>query len=185
MTRRLLTLFALLPCLLLAPPALAIEDEWSIGAGPALASLPNHENGTIGLGASAFVRYAFTDALRGAVGLVVAHHLAAPAMDDHPDAPAFTLFIPRVGVVYAIDILDLIPYLTLDATAYFADAAFFPDADRTMAFGMAVGLGLDYRGWRAFSIGGEVAYHALLSDLAEYPAYLTFGLHATWHSDPF
>ena len=46
-------------------------------------------------------------------------------------------------------------------------------------------IGLEYRRWRALSVSAEIDYHALLSDIDNYPIYVTLGLSAAWHSDTF
>jgi len=168
--------------------AAAAEDEWTVGLAGVVATIPTRDDAGIGFGAAAHVRYGLTESLSLAAGALYSHHLAVddPDADDPGTSDPIDLVMPRFGITYAIDVLEIIPYLAADVTMYIANDAFFgEDSDINLGPGLRIGFGLDYRPWRSWSLGGEVGYHAFLTDIEDYPAYIHFDFHASWHSDPF
>ena len=162
--------------------AAALEDEWSLGGGPLVASIPTEEGGVVGFGANAFVRYGLSESLALSLGCQYSYHLPPTVQDATEQPDALQVFFPKVGVFYAIDVIDLVPYFEIDATAYLGAEKFAADP---VGFGLAVAGGLEYRRWRELSFGLEIGYHALLSDIATCPIYTSLGIVAAWHSDPF
>ncbi len=140
----------------------------------------------MGVGVTGFVRHGISEEVNLLLGVLYSYHLPAPANDTlEDDAPgAIQVIIPHAGVTIALDIIDLVPYISLSGTVYLSDEAFFEE-DRSMGFGLMAGAGLDYRRWRDISLGVELGYHAFLSDMDKYPVYVTLAVHATWHSDVF
>ena len=176
-----------LAALLLPLNALAIEEEWTLGGGPLFATIPDEERVFPGLGGRVFARYGLTDSMGLDFGLRYAHHFGQEAASEEEEAiPDVDLLIPNLGFFYALDIITFVPYLVFDATFYLGDSDFDPSqSEAAWGVGIAAGLGLQYRGWRDFSLGAEFNYHAFLADIADYPVYIDGTFFAAWHSDPF
>jgi hypothetical protein len=165
-------------------PAAALEGDWSWGGGAMVAAIPTL-GGAWGVGGTVHTRYGLTDTLNLNMGVLYAYHFASP-VGPEGEVRALQVTIPHVGLVYALDIIEVVPYVLLDLTVYTADWPFFGDNDRSVGVGALVGLGLDYRRWREWSVGVEVAYHGFLTDIIYYPVYLNINLHASYHYDaPF
>lgn len=173
----------------LAAPGLAsaADNEWTVGGGIVGASIPTEQNGVVGVGAMLHVRYGIGDSFSLAAGALYSHHFPSPSTDDQDEDGnrPIDLLIPRLGVRYALDVLDLVPYLLLDATVYLANEAFFGEEGTNVGVGLMAGLGLEYRRWRDMSLGLELGYHAFLTDISDYPVYISLSFHVNWHSDPF
>jgi hypothetical protein len=149
-----------------------------------VASIPTLQ-GAWGVGASAHARYGLSDTFNLNMGLLYTYHFPS-AVGPEGEVRDLHVLIPHVGIVYAFDIIEVVPYFLLDATLYSAQWPFFGDNDRQLGLGLLAGFGLDYRRWKTFSFGGELAYHGFLSDLSRYPVYFNFNLHASYHYDvPF
>jgi hypothetical protein len=142
-------------------PAFAIEDEWTVGGGATLASIPTEEAGIMGFGASVLCRYAVTDTLAISLSGQYSVHVPTPsATQDPATEPGWAhIGVPRLGLRYAIDIIDIVPYLALDGAAYFGDTSAFAGEGWSSAFGVVGGAGLEY--------------------------FIGANLYLAWHSDPF
>ena len=170
--------------ILLPSHASALEGEWSFGAGGVFASFPTEEDGLLGVGATAYTRYGLLDQLSINLGVFYNYHPPVTVeVEGEEEGVVVDLSVvaPHLGLVWALDIIEVVPYVLFDATIYFADATFFREDGRNMGFGMLFGLGMDYRRWKSFSIGCEVAYHAFFNDLTNYPVYINANLHFTYH----
>src|SRR5690606_29879694 len=98
----------------------AVEGEWTVGGGAVLSSIPTEEVGIVGFGGTAFVRYKFTDSIGISLGGLYSYHLSRPAVEpDEDDQPAIQVGIPKLGFLYVLDVIDLVPYFLVEATAYF------------------------------------------------------------------
>jgi hypothetical protein len=175
---------AILAFMLMLSPAHALEDEWSAGGGLVLASIPSQENGVMGVGGLAKLRYGLDDAFALGLSVLYSHHFAAAGSEADPDgAGPMEVIVPRLGLSYAIDILELVPWVELDLGCYFAGEQLLEEAD--WGFGASISLGLEYRRWRSTALGVQLGYHAFFQHLDQYPAYVHFALTASWISDPF
>jgi hypothetical protein len=174
-----------------AMPSHALEGDWSWGGGAVMASIPTLGGGW-GVGGPPHARYGRTDPLKLNAGFIYSYHFPAPIgpepEEEGAERPTMDLHVmtPHIGIVYALDIIEVVPYLLLDASFYVADWPFFGENDRRWGAGMMFGVGFDYRRWKTFSLGAEAAYHAFFSDLSRYPVYLNINLHFSYHYDaPF
>lgn len=163
----------------------AVEDGWTFGGGLTLASIPTQSTGAFGFGANVLVRYGLTESLSLKAGAMYSFHPITEPLDGGEEGPALHLFVPQVGAMYALDIIDIIPYVTAGVTAYVGNPAFFPEGELGAGVGVTAGIGVDYRGWRELSIGGEVGYHAFLQELGTYPVFIHAHVYAVYHYEPF
>ena len=182
------------PALLLAlcimgwsPAASALEDEWTIGGGIVIASIPTSDPGVAGVGATAHARYGIIDALTLDIGISYSYHPGIPSADEMAEpAEDIHLAIPRVGLMLTLDVITVVPYLIADLTMYVADDTFFgDDADVPLGVGGLFGFGLSYQGWKDVSVGFELGYHAFFTDLETYPAYINVNVTASYRFIPW
>jgi opacity protein-like surface antigen len=84
------------------------------------------------------------------------------------------------GVEWALDVLRFVPFFSVESGAYFAqDPAFGSTTD----VGLALGIGVDYRVNRSFSVGLYGRYHLVASNVNKFPAYVDSGLRFAFHFD--
>jgi len=149
-------------------PAAAAEDEHALTVGPRYAGVFATDEDAHGVGLSLGYRYGLSDFF---TLLVDGGYAILPAEVEH-------LAFVRVGATYTIDALEWVPWLGLAVGGYVA-----PDPDTRLDGGASVGLGVDYRPQREWSVGLDAWYHALFRQLEEVPAVLTVGVNLTWYLD--
>ena len=89
------------------------------------------------------------------------------------------------AVLYNIDVATYVPFVTLGPTLYISSPALEDQEGRKVDAGARVGIGVDWRRYRTWSIGAEVDIHAFATDLGKYPVYLTSMLRVNYHLDLF
>ena len=152
--------------------------EWSVAIAPAYSLAYVDTRSASGGGANVDVGFGITESLTlHASGFVSWHSLPAVPMG----APGGTLgaFAAMVGVSYALDVIRLVPAfyvwigaLGLRGGADFGDSRVLAPST---AFGVALGVTLDYGINRRVAVGLVVKYHALITDLTRIPVYLFVG----------
>jgi hypothetical protein len=181
--RRLLPLaiVALLPV-----AARAEFKEWTIAAWPAYAVTYVDERAPSGVGGGLEVGFGITEALTlKASGFLSWHPVAATKMTA---AGTIGEFASTLGLNYSLDVLRLVPSFDLAiglfgirGSAGFADNAKSNTVvGSSNAFGIGVGLGLDYLITRHLAVGLVVRYHAFLTDITRIPVYLFVGPRVTF-----
>lgn len=164
-----LATLTLLLLLGIAPPASAADEEHVFSVAPRYATMIAAADGTDdihGVGLSFGYRYGLTDFW---TLLADATYAFFPAEVEH-------LSFVRVGATYTIDALEWVPWVGLAVGGYV-----LPDADSRFDGGASVGVGVDYRPQRGWSVGVDVWYHALFTHLDRTPATLTVGLRLSWY----
>lgn len=150
--------------------ASAAEGEHSLSVGPRYAGVVAAGGAggedAHGIGVAFGYRYGLSDFFSL---LADGGYAILPAEVEH-------LAFVRVGATYTIDALEWVPWLGLAVGGYVA-----PDPDARLDGGASVGVGLDYRPQRSWSIGLDFWYHALFRHLDQIPAVFTAGLNVSWY----
>jgi len=172
----------MLAMLLVVSEVAAIENELTLGLGPGYADLPSQgATGQQGLGTGLYAEYRFSDWWGMTAGGYSSYQLSV-AEDELPGVAIHSVWL---GMLYNIDVTTYVPFFTLAATAYFADPE-LEDADgNSVDAGIKFGLGVDYRRHRHWSVGIEGNFHAFVTDVQNYPVYLTTLLRLNYHFEPF
>ena len=96
----------------------------------------------------------------------------------HPRSPRLTHCAHfSFGIGYNLDILRIIPFITIDAGLYLNR---LPTDDLEADFGIAFGVGVNYLLNRQWAVGFFGRYHLFISDLGKYPVYLDVGGTVTY-----
>ena len=174
--------------LLGAQPARAERGKVSLSLLPAAAVIKTNGAWPWGGGGGLDLRVGVSEALAlRLTGSTTAHAVSAitdPATGALKD-PGGTLlaFHAGVGVTYTVDILRLVP--TIEASLGLLGTSIKAPGGATWtstyAFGIQLGLGLDYLVTPRWSVGAVLRYHAYLTRITDVPAYLYFGPRITVH----
>ena len=178
----------LISTLVLLVPLCARADfkEWTVAAWPAYAVTYVDSRAPSGGGAGVEVGFGITEGLTlKALGFMSWHPVSATM-----STPAGTLgeFAAMLGINYSLDVLRLVPsfdlavgLLGLRGSPRFADDAGANQVAATSnAFGVGIGLSLDYLLTRHWAIGLTARYHAFLTDITRIPVYLWVGPRVTF-----
>ncbi len=163
---------------LLAPlHARALTGEGEAWFGPSLANLNALEGGSNwGPGLQAGALLELTDFWRIAGGLEASYHFA----DSEREIPAHFVYGGFLGLRYALDVFQYVPFVGLALTAY-------PNRpprtlDQTgFDLGAKLTIGVDWRRSRSWSFGALTEIHLALSEPSEFPIYSTINLHFAYH----
>ncbi len=178
--------FAILLATLVPVAAHADFKEWTVAVWPAYAVTYVDTRAPSGGGAGAEVGFGVTDSLTLTASGFVSWH----PVDATKTTAAGTIgeFAAMVGINYSLDVIRLVPsfdlqlgLLGLRGSASFADT---PASNNVVpsstAFGLGVGLSLDYLLTRHVALGVVVRYHAFLTDITRIPVYLFVGPRVTF-----
>jgi hypothetical protein len=177
--RRAALALGMLAGLAIAPGrARADFKEWSLAVMPAYSLAYVDTRTASGGGAGLDVGFGVTESLTlHASGFVSWHSLPAVPM-GMPGGP-MTAFAAMVGVSYALDVIQLVPAFDVSVGALGVrggnDFGGTSVVAPSTAFGVALGVTLDYALTRRVSVGLAVRYHALITDLTRIPVYLFVG----------
>lgn len=158
---------------LCAHNALALEGDWELGAAPAAWIQPARQ--IYGGGAELFAHYAVTD------GLQLSFGAAAYGAKNTEWNEALGVYSLRLGLTYALDILQWVPALGVHVSSLFSENTRY-DFHRN-GHGMAVDfdISVQYRGFRHIGLGIFFGYHLVFVDAD----YMTAGLQISYHSGDF
>lgn len=158
---------------LCAHNALALEGDWELGAAPAAWIQPSRQ--IYGGGAELFAHYAVTD------GLQLSFGAAAYGAKNTEWHEALGIYSLRIGLAYALDILQWVPALGVHVSSLFSENTRY-DFHRN-GHGMAVDfdISVQYRGFRHIGLGIFFGYHLVFVD----DDYMTAGLQISYHSGDF
>ena len=120
-------------------------------------------------------RYGLTDAFAIAAIIGWAGHAAPSNNDTHVMRNVFTV---AVGVVYALDVMRVVPYAGVHV-----GAAFSSQEVHEAAFLVDIAGGVDLSVTQSFSVGLEVAYQLLVTG-EDIPSRLLVSLRFNWHYHP-
>jgi opacity protein-like surface antigen len=155
--------------------------EWTFSAFPAYAVTYVDSRSPSGGGGGLEVGFGVTEALTlKASGFLSWHPAAATKMTA---AGTLGEFATMLGLSYSLDVIRLVPtfdvaigVLGIRGSAGFADTAKSNAVvASSTAFGIGLGLGVDYLLTRHWSVGVVVRYHAFLTDITRIPVYLFVG----------
>jgi hypothetical protein len=160
----------------------AVEGELTLGLGPGFTDLPTHgPDGQPGFGGGLYAEYRFNLWWGMTGGAYHGYQLS----DRANELPGQSITSAWVGVLYNIDVATYVPFVTLGPTLYISSPALEDQEGRKVDAGARVGIGVDWRRYRTWSIGAEVDIHAFATDLGKYPVYLTSMLRVNYHLDLF
>ncbi len=110
---------------------------------------------------------------------------AGAGFDTHAqEVQVFDIYALRAGGVYALDILEWVPYVGLNGVFYATSREDYFSLGQ-VAVGVDLSIGLDYRRWLDASIGFEFSYHLVFTDRKTLPDFFGIALYYAWQSDPF
>ena len=171
---RLVTMWIFLAGLLVGVPAeAAFGGEITLAAGPDYGVAPLGSRRIGGLGGGAEVSYGLNDELALTLG---GHWVDHPA--DEGSTP-FNVSYGAAGLRYAIDVLEVTPYVRTDAASYFSRPT-GPTATAFSDWSVQGAVGLDWRAWERSGLAVEVRFHDMLARFSDRPAYVTLWLSASW-----
>ena len=158
----------------------AIEGELTLGVGPGFTDLPTRgSEGQSGFGGGAFAEYRF-DLFWGVTGGAYhSYQLSRPG--DELGGQAITS--AWLGVIYNLDVATYVPFVTLGPTIFLSSPELEDEKGRKVDAGARLGVGVDWRRYRDWSVGVEIDLHAFATDLGKYPVYLTSMLRVNYHID--
>ena len=167
----------------LLPAAHAEQRELQLGLQPVYGITYIDQRSPSGGGGNLQLSYGITDAVAIQLhGGVTAHPLAEDT-DRMLAAGLLLTWQASVGVMYALDIVRVVPYFeasvgilgvtTLPAAKAAAGAT--AGGGTALNAGAEIGLGADYMLNRRWAVGVALRYHAFLTDLGRIPLYLTVG----------
>jgi opacity protein-like surface antigen len=169
-------------------PTLAHADfkEWTVAAWPGYAVTYVDTRAPSGGGGGAEIGFGLSDSFTlKASGFVSWHPVDATKMTA---AGTIGEFAAMAGFTYSLDVIRLVPSfdLQLGVLGLRGDAGFHDNAksnavvQSSTAFGVGVGLGVDYLLTRHIALGIIVRYHAFLTDITRIPVYLYVGPRVTF-----
>jgi hypothetical protein len=144
--------------------------EVHVGIGPTFGAAPSYISSPRGPGAQASAFYGINSTW--SVGTVVG--MARLFGDDADGAQAGYRFGAFVGPSFNIDVLEIIPYVSLAPGILLAPG----DNDVTPALRGAVGL--DWRPRRQWAVGIQFEWHAALPQVLDYPTQSVIWLRFSW-----
>jgi hypothetical protein len=168
--RRVVGVGVVLAGVALAGRAGAVEHESSLGVevGPAILVISDKSSPDVGATFGLHYTYGLSDAfnLVGHAGWsLVALNAADPsAPPTHPT----NVTNVDAGLAYVLDVLQWVPWISLEVGGYALQGGTIGGVK--LEAGGALGLGLDYRLNRSWSVGVDVHQHLLL-DMSTYPSF--------------
>ena len=182
MSKPFIAAVVVLLCVAVPITAAAVEGELTLGLGPGFADLPARgEEGQDGFGAGAYAEYRFDYFWGTTVGAYQSYQLSLSEDDVHGQH----ITSIWAGVIYNLDVATWVPFATLSATAYISSPQLEDAEGNEVDGGMRLGVGVDWRRYRNWSLGAEVDLHAFLTDLQDYPVYITSFLRLNYHRELF
>ena len=160
--------------------------QWSVAVWPDYAITYVDSRAPSGGGGGGEVGFGVSDSLTIKASGFVSWH----PVDATKTTTAGTIgeFGAMAGINYSLDVIRLVPSfdLQLGVLGLRGDAAFSDSAKAnavvptSTAFGVGVGLSLDYLLTRHIAVGVVVRYHAFLTDITRIPVYLFVGPRVTF-----
>jgi outer membrane scaffolding protein for murein synthesis (MipA/OmpV family) len=166
--------------------ARADYKDWTISTFPAYAITYVDTRTASGVGGGVELGYGVTESLTvQASGFLSWHPVSATKTTA---AGTIGEFATMVGINYSLDVIRLVPSfdLSFGLLGLRGDAAFTTTnkanavVPSSTAFGVGVGLNLDYLLTRHVALGVIVRYHAFLTDITRIPVYLFVGPRVTF-----
>ena len=153
----------------------AEQRELQLGLQPVYGVTYIDQRSPSGGGGNMQLSYGITDAIAIQLhGGLTAHPLAADT-DKMLDAGLLTTWHASAGIVYALDIVRIVPFFEASIGVLGATTRTAMGQKTALNVGAELGLGADYMLNRRWAVGVAVRYHAFLTDLGNIPLYLTVG----------
>lgn len=157
------------------PAARAEQRELQLGLQPVYGITYIDQRSPSGGGGNLQLSYGITDAVGIQLhGGLTAHPLAED-MDKMLPAGLLLTWHASVGVMYALDIVRVVPYFEASVGILGVTTRTTAGAGTSLNAGAEIGLGADYMLNRRWAVGVALRYHAFLTDLGRIPLYLTVG----------
>ncbi|HWE31726.1 MAG TPA: hypothetical protein VHB97_27185 [Polyangia bacterium] len=160
--------------------------DWTVALWPAYAVTYVDTRAPSGGGGGVEVGFGLNDALTLKASGFVSWH----PVDATKTTAAGTIgeFAAMVGINYSLDVIRLVPSFDLQVgvLGLRGDAGFHDNSrsnavvPSSTAFGVGVGLSVDYLLTRRIAVGVVVRYHAFLTDITRIPVYLFAGPRVTF-----
>lgn len=149
--------------LLAGGPSAAEMWDFKAGIGPVYGSEFSRTEKD-GLGFQAYCELGLNDVLSLTAGGGYTEHLVG-------EGSAYSLTNLGVGVVYNIDVLVVVPFLSLRMGWLYKR----PDQGEVLyGLGLSVAVGFDYLLTENFTLGFAAEYHGMLTEIQDFPAYAAF-----------
>ena len=159
--------------------AWALEGDWEVGGD--VTSVFMVTPGSIGVGGDIFARYNIYDGLSLSAGAGAYYMHSSDEIVSGRKMGSFGLYTLRVGIYYALDIINWVPSAGIHLDTYFSENNDWKWHRDGKGFGVDAEIQIQYRGIRHLGIGLFFSYHLMFTS----PDYMTLGLSASWFSGEF
>lgn len=153
--------------------ALALEGDWQADVLSGAWMMPERE--IYGGGAEFAVRYHVLDGLSAGAG--VGAYGVRNAQRDRSHG----VYVARIGMLYALDILQWVPSAGVHFSALFSEDNAYSWHRDGHGLGIDFDIHLQYRGVLHWGFGIFASYHLVFTDLD----YITVGVSVSWFSGEF
>jgi hypothetical protein len=144
-------------------PSRAEMWDFKAGVGPVYGSKFSRAEKD-GVGFQAYCELGLNDVLSLTAGGGYTRHFVG-------EGSAYSLTNLGMGVLYNIDVLVVVPYLSLRMGWLHK----IPDQGEVLSgLGLSVAIGFDYLLTETFTLGFAAEYHGMLTDMNSFPAYAAF-----------
>jgi hypothetical protein len=150
--------------------AQAGDGEVHLGIGPTFGAAPSYVSSPRGPGVQASAFYGINPTW--SVGTVVG--MARLFGGDADEAQAGYRFGAFVGPSFNIDVLEIIPYVSL------APGVLVTPGDGNVTPALRGAVGLDWRPRRQWAVGLQFEWHAALPQVLDYPTQSVIWLRFSW-----
>ncbi len=149
-----------------ATPSLADMWDFKAGFGPVYGSRFSRAYKD-GLGFQAYCDLGLSDVLSLTAGGGYTRHFIGGGSE-------YSLTNLGVGVLYNIDVLVVVPFLSLRMGWLYRSPEQGDEVPELSGLGLSVAIGFDYLLTESVTLGFAAEYHGMLTDLQDFPAYAAF-----------
>lgn len=150
--------------------AQAGDGEVHVGVGPTFGAAPSYVSSPRGPGVQASAFYGINSTWSVGTVLGVARLIG----DDTDAAQAGYRFGAFVGPSFNIDVLEIIPYVSL------APGVLLAPGDNGVTPALRGAVGIDWRPRRQWAVGIQFEWHAALPQVLDYPTQSVIWLRFSW-----
>jgi hypothetical protein len=147
-------------------PSWAEMWDFKAGIGPVYGSKFSRAEKD-GLGFQAYCDLGLSDVLSLTAGVGYTEHFVG-------EGSAYSLTNLGVGVLYNIDVLVVVPFLSLRMGWMYRSPDRGDEVPLLSGLGLSVAVGFDYLLTENFTVGFAAEYHGMLTDFQDFPAYAAF-----------
>ena len=143
---------------------------------------PSNANVQPGAGAELGIELSFDDFWSVVASTGLAYHLGRDGeTEDDPALPALVVSDVALGVRYAFDVIQYVPWVGVNVLFYPSGPPELATVDIPAVFGAELEVGLTYRIDREWSIGGRIALQSATADLGGLSLYASAGVNVGYH----